>query len=99
HQRRTASPRARREIAQARDPAMTRLNHLVARRALLELTLDMESVVVRAVELSASHTERLGVRAIDLLHVATALTLKSELFLTSDARQAQLARAEGLRTQ
>jgi hypothetical protein len=43
------------------------------------------------------HTERLGARAIDLLHVAGALTLESELFLTTDARQAQLAKAEGLK--
>jgi hypothetical protein len=32
-----------------------------------------------------------------LLHVASALTLECELFLTTDDRQAQLARAEGLK--
>jgi len=32
-----------------------------------------------------------------LLHVAGALTLECELFLTTDARQAQLAKAEGLK--
>jgi len=50
-----------------------------------------------AANLSTVHTERLGARAIDLLHVAGALTLDSELFLTTDGRQAQLAKAEGLK--
>jgi predicted nucleic acid-binding protein len=39
----------------------------------------------------------MGTRAIDLLHVACALTLESELFLTTDARQARLAKAEKLK--
>lgn len=42
-------------------------------------------------------SEKLGTRAIDLLHVAQALLLESEIFLTSDQRQAALAKAEGLR--
>jgi predicted nucleic acid-binding protein len=37
-----------------------------------------------------------GARAIDLLHVACALLLDCEVFLTSDQRQADLAKAEGL---
>jgi len=57
----------------------------------------MDTTIVRATGLSKAHTERLGARAIDLLHVAGALTLESELFLTTDARQAQLAKAEGLK--
>ncbi len=37
-----------------------------------------------------------GSRVIDTLHVAAALLLECELFLTSDQRQAQLAKAAGL---
>jgi predicted nucleic acid-binding protein len=59
--------------------------------------MDMDATISRAAKLSAAHTERLGARAIDLLHVACALTLESELFLTTDGRQAQLAKAEGLK--
>lgn len=62
----------------------------------MDVALDMDTAIARASKLSATHTERLGPRAIDLLHVASALTLESELFLTTDARQAQLAKAEGL---
>jgi predicted nucleic acid-binding protein len=38
-----------------------------------------------------------GYRSFDVLHVATALVLKAEEFLTFDASQRKLATAEGLR--
>ena len=47
--------------------------------------------------LAASHTETLGVRSFDLLHVGLALALKTTEFLTLDARQAVLAEAAGLK--
>ena len=97
HQRRSISSGERQHVARERDAALARLEHLVARRALLDVTLDLDAAIARAANLAAAHTERLGARAIDLLHVAAALTLESELFLTTDARQAQLAKAEGLK--
>ena len=96
HKRRSISSRGRQYVTRERDAALERLEHLVGRRALLDVSLDMDAVITRAADLSTVHTERLGARAIDLLHVAGALTLESELFLTTDARQAQLAKAEGL---
>jgi len=95
--RRLGSSRERQHVARERDAALARLEHLVARRALLDVSLDMDAAITRAAELSTVHTEPLGARAIDLLHVAGALTLESELFLTTDRRQAQLAKAEGLK--
>ncbi len=59
--------------------------------------MDLEIAIARAIEISSAHTERLVARAIDLLHVAAALALESELFLTTDERQAQLAKAEKLK--
>lgn len=97
HQRRTVSSGARQLVAHERDAALARLEHLIARRALLDVTLDMDAAFTRAADLSTAHTEQVGARAIDLLHVAAALTLESELFLTTDARQAQLAKSEGLK--
>ncbi len=47
--------------------------------------------------LSRRHTAKLGTRALDVLHVASALILKAEAFFTFDQRQHKLARAEGLR--
>jgi hypothetical protein len=57
----------------------------------------MEAAMTRAGELSDAHTERIGGRAIDLLHVASALALECELFLTADERQGKVASAEGLK--
>jgi hypothetical protein len=97
HQRRTSTSGDRQQVSRERDAAFARLERLIASRTLLDATLDMDAALAQAVKLSATHTERLGARAIDLLHVANALTLESELFLTTDLRQAQLARAEGLK--
>jgi predicted nucleic acid-binding protein len=53
----------------------------------------------RAVILSRRHGAVLGTRTLDVLHVACALILKPDVFLTFDKRQSQLAKAEGLRVQ
>ena len=50
-----------------------------------------------AEELAAAHTEILGVRSFDLLHVALARALGATEFLTFDARQAALAKTAGLK--
>jgi hypothetical protein len=97
HQRRSISSGGRPHVARERDAALARLEHLLARRALLDVTLDMDAAISQAANLSTLFTERLGARAIDLLHVGGALALESERFLTTDARQAQLAKAAGLK--
>ena len=97
HQRNSSSPGERKHAARERDAAIGRLEQFIALRTLLDVTLPLESVSTRATKLSSAHTERIGARAIDLLHVAAAITLESELFLTTDERQAQLAKAEGLK--
>jgi hypothetical protein len=97
HQRRSISSGQRQHVARERDTALARLEHLLAPRALLDVTLDMDAAITRAANLATAHTERLGARAVDLLHIASALTLESELFLTTDARQMHLAKAEGLK--
>jgi hypothetical protein len=96
HQRRSVASGERQHVTRERDAAFGRLERYLSRRALMEVTLELETALARAAKLSAAHTERLGARAIDLLHVACALELESELFLTTDARQALLARTEGL---
>jgi predicted nucleic acid-binding protein len=49
-------------------------------------------------QLAHRHAARLGVRALDTLHVASALELKAGHFWTFDGRQAKLALAAGLKT-
>lgn len=46
--------------------------------------------------LSEKHTEENGYRMTDILHVATAIHLGSEVFLTFDANQKRLAEASGM---
>jgi len=50
-----------------------------------------------AERLSNAHTKAQGHRAFDVLHVATALHLGAREFLSFDARQRKLAKAEGLK--
>ncbi|MGA9644170.1 MAG: type II toxin-antitoxin system VapC family toxin [Terriglobales bacterium] len=49
-------------------------------------------------DLARRYGPKLGVRALDSLHVACALELKADRFWTFDDRQAKLARAEGLKS-
>lgn len=52
----------------------------------------------RTAELSRAHTIMLGTRALDVLHVASALELGARTLVTYDTRQAALARSVGLKT-
>lgn len=49
-----------------------------------------------AIRISRSHTTRLGTRTLEILHVASALTLQTSELYTFDHAQRRLARAEGL---
>lgn len=53
--------------------------------------------VVRETEkLGAAHTESIGCRSGDLFHIALALELRADYFLTFDKRQQKMAGAAGL---
>ena len=56
------------------------------------------TVAHRAKELAEKWTPTTGNRSFDLLHVAAALHLGAEVFLTFDAKQLALAESEGLAT-
>jgi uncharacterized protein len=68
-----------------RDGALTLVDMLWRR------TLDL------ARDLSTRHSSTLGTRTLDVLHVATAMTLEHRLFVSYDDRQAALAKKVGLR--
>jgi predicted nucleic acid-binding protein len=57
-----------------------------------------EPVWATCADLARRHGPILGVRALDSLHVAAALELRSRSFWTFDDRQARLAQAVGLQT-
>jgi hypothetical protein len=96
HERRVLPSGQRAGIRRAEEVALSRLVRFVDRGSLVQVLLDMDSALGRARQLSIAHTNRVGARAIDLLHVACALLLESEIFLTFDLRQSAVAKAEGL---
>lgn len=76
---------------------------------LLAFSRDIHAGAIRIVPISAAtfasarriartHTRLLGTRALDVLHVASALTLRANSFCTFDKNQARLAAALALRT-
>jgi predicted nucleic acid-binding protein len=96
HLRRSASSGQRAAITRERDAALARVERWLGRGWLIEADTGCDEALLRARTLSERHTERLGCRGFDLLHVALALELGSETFLTADRIQGDLARAEGL---
>ncbi|HEX5223393.1 MAG TPA: PIN domain-containing protein [Verrucomicrobiae bacterium] len=96
HLRRSAPASERAAIKREMEIALSLLSKFIARRVLIESSVDMDKAIETARALSAKHTERLGCRGFDLLHVALALELECETFLTADRIQGALARAEGL---
>lgn len=58
---------------------------------------DLVDVHSRAELLSQRHAATLGVRSLDILHVAAALALDAQEFVTNDDRQGLLAQAVGLK--
>jgi predicted nucleic acid-binding protein len=79
--------------------ALGKMEADVAAGNLKEVPLVWPEVLKIADELGEKHTSVLGVRTLDLLHVAAALSLKAKTFLTYDGRQLALARAAGYRPQ
>lgn len=87
------------EITQKqRDASLNLLLSDLAGGVLAHAQPPLAEVMTEAERLSASHSERLGTRSLDILHVAAALVLGSAVFITFDTRQARLAKAAGLKT-
>jgi predicted nucleic acid-binding protein len=88
----------RREITpKQRDASLNLLLSDLAVGVLAHCQPPLSEVMTEAERLSASHSERLGTRSLDILHVAAALVNGSRAFLTFDTRQAKLAKAAGLK--
>lgn len=58
--------------------------------------IDAQDVYLIAERLSDKYASSHGARAMDTLHLATAIHLGAENFLTFDAKQKQIAESEGL---
>ncbi len=64
---------------------------------LVETPVAWAEVYARAEALSAAHSQILGTRGFDVLHVAAAMVTGAERFLTFDTRQQALAVKAGLK--
>ena len=87
----------RREIDRAEAKAALVAFEQDVRNGVFSLQPMAAAVCQRAKQLSRKHTAALGVRTLDVLHVAAALVLQAEAFYTFDTQQGKLAQAEGLR--
>ena len=65
--------------------------------ALVETPVAWAEVFAEAEALSAAHTQALGSRGFDVLHVAAAVALGAKVFFTFDARQKTLAVKSGMK--
>jgi predicted nucleic acid-binding protein len=59
--------------------------------------LDWPAIFSHAIELSKKHSANIGSRSLDIFHVASALSIKVDRFLTLDDRQTRLAAFAGLK--
>ena len=66
------------------------------RAGVFELKSFSSEIFRQAAQTSARRTAKFGTRTLDLLHVASAVSLQADKFSTFDRKQAELARAEGL---
>lgn len=76
------------------------LNYLLAdfeNQILEHRSPPLSETMTEAERLSALHSEKIGTRSLEILHVAAALVLGTPMFLTFDKRQAALAKAAGLK--
>lgn len=78
--------------------AFAKLQANIASGGLVAIIADWDNVLRLAENVSDKHTPGEGHRSFDILHVATALHFGAREFLTFDANQKKLAKAEGLKT-
>lgn len=88
----------RKEItAVQRDASLNLLLADLASGVISHADVSPMELMVEAERLSSLHSERIGTRSLDILHVAAALILGCETFHTFDTRLGKLAKAAGLK--
>ena len=59
--------------------------------------LNWSAIFIHAIDLSKKHSSSIGSRPLDILHVASALSISADRFLTVDDRQTRLAALSGMK--
>jgi predicted nucleic acid-binding protein len=80
-----------------RDGLVTQIQEDRQAGRLMDAAVDWQVILTSAGDLSIAHTKRCLTRSLDLLHVAAAVELKCEIFVSGDRRQLKAARAVKLR--
>lgn len=75
---------------------MTGFNEHELRGIYYRPPIDWPDIFYNARALSRAHTQKTGSRSLDILHVASALSINAERFMTFDDRQSELAAIAGL---
>ena len=97
HERRSLPAGERARVIREKVAALARLQQMHDRSLLIEVAADWDDAVRHARALSEKHTEATGARSLDLLHVAFAMTLNCEAFLTTDECQGRIAKEARLK--
>jgi len=77
--------------------ALAALDDDLAQGRLVFADVSWRATLRLAEDMSRKHTPALACRTLDIVHVASAVTLQRRYFLTFDDRQRKLARSVGLR--
>ena len=88
----------RKELVAAKVKAARALFNKDLADGILQLEPLAPAAYERAKLIARKHTPRLGTRALDILHVASALTLNAHFFYTFDRNQKALARRVGMQS-
>jgi predicted nucleic acid-binding protein len=80
-----------------RDGLVAQIEEDLQAGRLIDTAADWQVILTIAGDLSIAYTKEYLTRSLDLLHVATALDLKCETFVSGDRRQLKAARATKLR--
>ena len=67
-----------------------------ARESIIVHKISWADTFKYAVDLSRKHSRKTGSRALDILHVASALSIKADRFFTFDERQSKLVSLTGI---
>ena len=88
----------RKELVAAKVKAARALFNKDLADGILQLEPLAPAAYERAKLIARKHTPRLGARALDILHVASALTLNAHFFYTFDRNQKVLAKRVGMQS-
>ena len=78
---------------------LARVNEHESKGVFFRPQIQWTHALALAIHLSRKHTEAIGSRSLDIIHVASALSMRADRLVTFDERQSKLAAAAGLKVE